>query len=175
MDNTANKAVYTSCVYCGKDIAGSKIHTGGVDYHAACYDREQILQLEEQLRDVEAKLADRTEKLNAAARQLVAIKGAARQFMESIDSHQRLLADLVFMGESIVMPDVSGEEKQVSEEFLARELHEAGREAVEKNFVVRSDVVSKGFVEWDDIEECAREGRRVQARYLLNHFRVYHP
>ena len=69
------------------------------------------------------------------------------------------------------------EEKQVSEEFLARELHEAGREAVEKGMTanVNDQNVKVEFIEWDQSPEFVKEGRRVQARYLLNHFRVYHP
>ncbi len=55
---------------------------------------------------------------------------------------------------------------------LARELHEAGREAVEKRLVVRDDVPVMPFVEWDAITENAREGRRIQARWLLERYRV---
>jgi len=58
-------------------------------------------------------------------------------------------------------------------EELAKELHEAGREAVERKKTV---VASLGletpikFLEWDEIHEDAKEGRRIQARYLLNKF-----
>ena len=55
-------------------------------------------------------------------------------------------------------------------EELAKVLHEAGREAVEKKMTV---VASLGletptkFLEWGEINEDAKEGRRIQARYLL--------
>ena len=55
-------------------------------------------------------------------------------------------------------------------EDLAKVLHEAGREAVERKMTV---VASLGletpinFLEWDEITEDAKEGRRIQARYLL--------
>ncbi len=52
-------------------------------------------------------------------------------------------------------------------ETLAQTLHEAGREAVERNLVVRNDVARRPFVEWADLTEEAREGRRLQARYLI--------
>jgi hypothetical protein len=58
-------------------------------------------------------------------------------------------------------------------EVLAKQLHEAGREAVERNLIVRTDVPSKGFMEWDNITEDAREGRRVQARFLLARYKVF--
>lgn len=60
-------------------------------------------------------------------------------------------------------------------EKLAMMLHEAGREAVARNLVVRNDVPVRPFVEWQDLTEDAKEGRRVQARYLIDHavdFRV---
>lgn len=58
-------------------------------------------------------------------------------------------------------------------EFLAKELHEAGREAVEKGATVAAGKFgdpSRKFMEWDEISEDAREGRRIQARYLLERF-----
>jgi hypothetical protein len=54
-------------------------------------------------------------------------------------------------------------------EKLAQLLHEAGREAVARGLVVRTDVPVRPFVEWPDLAEFAREGRRVQARYLIDH------
>ena len=48
---------------------------------------------------------------------------------------------------------------------LARELHEAGRAAVEAGLVVNK--VPGPFLEWDQVTEHAREGRRVMARFLF--------
>ena len=59
----------------------------------------------------------------------------------------------------------------MNEEELAKELHEAGREAVEKGKTVASDKGVENprvFLEWDEITENAREGRLIQARYLLD-------
>lgn len=55
-------------------------------------------------------------------------------------------------------------------ENLAKALHEAGREAVARNCVVRRDVPNKGFIEWNDLDMPAREGRFIQARWLLERF-----
>lgn len=55
-------------------------------------------------------------------------------------------------------------------EVLARLLHEAGREAVEMGATVAADHLGESareFLEWDEISENAREGRRIQARVLL--------
>lgn len=65
------------------------------------------------------------------------------------------------------MTDVKGH-TTVDVETLARELHEAGRAAVEAGAVVNK-VPGQLFQEWDQITEQAREGRRIQARYLLEH------
>ena len=54
-------------------------------------------------------------------------------------------------------------------EALAMILHEAGREAVEKRVLVGKDSKIKEFLEWDEIDEEAKEGRRIQARYLIKH------
>ena len=54
-------------------------------------------------------------------------------------------------------------------ETLAKLLHEAGREAVLANKVHKKDGAPVGqivFVEWDQLSDDAREGRRIQARYL---------
>ena len=53
---------------------------------------------------------------------------------------------------------------------LAKILHEAGREAVEKNCVVRKDIPIKRFLEWDELDDAAKHGRIIQARYLLDRF-----
>lgn len=60
-------------------------------------------------------------------------------------------------------------------EDLAKELHEAGRQAVLANKVVKKDGAPLGqikFLEWNEITEDAREGRRIQARYLLSKFDI---
>ena len=54
-------------------------------------------------------------------------------------------------------------------EELAKILHEAGREAVEKKAVVNPNTHSH-FLEWDELEEHMKEGRRIQARYVLARF-----
>lgn len=51
-------------------------------------------------------------------------------------------------------------------EQLAQLLHEAGREAVEKKLIYRSDLPVKPFCEWAELPEDAKEGRRIQARFL---------
>lgn len=57
-------------------------------------------------------------------------------------------------------------------EELAHILHESGREAVLLNKVHKKDGAPLGqivFKEWDEISEDAREGRRIQARFLIKH------
>ena len=66
--------------------------------------------------------------------------------------------------------------KKIVEEELAKLLHEAGREAVLKNKVLKKDGSPLGlikFIEWDDLPEVAREGRRIQAHYLLENAVIY--
>ena len=61
-------------------------------------------------------------------------------------------------------------------ESLAKILHEAGREAVLKGCVVRKDLSPpKGFIEWEEMDEPGREGRRIQARYLLQRYNISDP
>ena len=48
-------------------------------------------------------------------------------------------------------------------EQLAMDLHEAGREAVDKGLTQNP---SGSFVEWADSPERTKEGRRVQAKYI---------
>lgn len=60
-------------------------------------------------------------------------------------------------------------------ETLAKELHEAGRAAVEQGATVAAEKFgekTRVFLSWAEITEPAREGRRIQARYLLNKFFV---
>jgi hypothetical protein len=59
----------------------------------------------------------------------------------------------------------------MEKEQLAKILHEAGRAAVLANKVVKKDGAPLGhikFLEWNEITEDAREGRRIQAEYILN-------
>jgi len=56
-------------------------------------------------------------------------------------------------------------------ENIAKHLHEAGREAVAKKAMVNPNTHSR-FLEWDELEEHMKEGRRIQARYLLKHFKI---
>jgi hypothetical protein len=58
-------------------------------------------------------------------------------------------------------------------EKLARDLHEAARESVEKGATVAATLGNEKMVkfrEWDEIDEVAREGRRMQADYLLKRY-----
>lgn len=63
-------------------------------------------------------------------------------------------------------------------EKLAKVLHESGREAVEKGLVYMKgdNIPKKPFCEWNDLPEDAKEGRRVQARFLHNHpdWKIYY-
>ena len=60
--------------------------------------------------------------------------------------------------------------KMIDVETLPKELHEAGRAAVEAGATVNP--TGGRFLEWDEISEHAREGRRIQARHLLEKFRI---
>jgi hypothetical protein len=53
------------------------------------------------------------------------------------------------------------------EEILARALHESGRLAVEKGLVLVKGPTPT-FIEWPDLAEGPREGRRLMARWLLD-------
>ena len=64
---------------------------------------------------------------------------------------------------------------EINVETLARELHESGREAVESGQTVAAQNFgdeTRRFLEWHEISEKARDGRRVQARYLIKHFLI---
>lgn len=59
---------------------------------------------------------------------------------------------------------------------FAKILHEAGREAVEKGATVAAENFgepTRKFLSWDEISEQAREGRRIQARYILDRFMIW--
>lgn len=65
--------------------------------------------------------------------------------------------------------------EQEAVELLAKELHEAGRAAVEAGNTVAATKFgekTRTFLEWGDIDEVAREGRRIQAKYLLTKFDI---
>ena len=60
-------------------------------------------------------------------------------------------------------------------EILAKALHEAGRAAVEAGNTVAAEKFgeqTRKFIEWDEMTEVAREGRRIQARYLLERYTI---
>lgn len=63
----------------------------------------------------------------------------------------------------------------IGTETFAKELHEAGRAAVEAGATVAAEKfgeTTRKFLEWDEITEMAREGRRIQSRYLLQKFNI---
>ena len=64
--------------------------------------------------------------------------------------------------------------KSVWAEILARDIHEAQRGAVEKGKTLTRVLGSAPypFIEWDDLPEKAKEGRRIQAVYLLNKYNI---
>lgn len=55
-------------------------------------------------------------------------------------------------------------------EMLAIDIHESFRDAVTQGNVVCKSGVP--FKSWDEIDESAREGRRISARYLLSRYLV---
>ena len=60
-------------------------------------------------------------------------------------------------------------------EHLARELREACRVAVEAGQTVAAEKFgekTRKFIEWEDMTEQSKEGRRIQARYLLGKYRI---
>lgn len=60
-------------------------------------------------------------------------------------------------------------------ENLAKELHEAGRAAVEAGNTVAAEKFgeqTRKFLEWGEITELARDGRRIQAKYLLARYAI---
>lgn len=61
----------------------------------------------------------------------------------------------------------------IDEETLAQSLHEAGREAVTQGATVAAEKfgeTTRTFIEWADLPDAAKEGRRIQARWLLERF-----
>ena len=63
-----------------------------------------------------------------------------------------------------------GVAKSPAELRVAKMLHEAAREAVKQNLVVRTDVPNNGFIEWDQLADAAREGRFISARFILERY-----
>jgi hypothetical protein len=71
--------------------------------------------------------------------------------------------------------DMVGELPGIGAEMLAKALHEAGRAAVEAGNTVAAEKFgeqTRKFLAWDEITEPAREGRRIQARWLLDRFHI---
>ncbi len=64
--------------------------------------------------------------------------------------------------------------KSVWAELLAKDIHEAQREAVAKGKTLTRALGSEPypFIEWNDLPEKAREGRRLQAQYLLSRYNI---
>lgn len=53
-------------------------------------------------------------------------------------------------------------------ESFAKMLHESGREAVERGCTVAAENgLPKIFLDWNEVSENVREGRRIQARWLM--------
>jgi hypothetical protein len=62
----------------------------------------------------------------------------------------------------------------IDREILAKELHEASRQSVlQGNTVAAEKWGSKTFIEWDDCSENVKEGRRIQADYLLSKYYIH--
>ncbi|MEG1825209.1 MAG: hypothetical protein RRY12_01685 [Cloacibacillus sp.] len=60
-------------------------------------------------------------------------------------------------------------------ERFAKELHEAGRQAFLSGATVAQqhhDDKVFPFIEWEDLSESAKDGKRIQARYLINKFNI---
>ena len=63
---------------------------------------------------------------------------------------------------------------QVWAETLARDIHEAQRNPVEKGKTLTRALGSEPypFIEWEDLPDKAKEGRRMQAQYLLKKYHI---
>ena len=76
---------------------------------------------------------------------------------------------------SIGIIQASRDEERVCGEDLAQALHEAGREAVEQGQTVAATLhgeKAQKFLEWDDVPAHVRNGRRMQARWLLKYYTI---
>jgi hypothetical protein len=80
---------------------------------------------------------------------------------------------------SVATVSVDGKEVAlIAEECLAHILHEAGREAVLAGNTVAAEKFGDKpttFIEWDDCSENVKEGRRIQARFLLKKLWIINP
>jgi sugar phosphate isomerase/epimerase len=88
---------------------------------------------------------------------------------------RRLMADAAWGPITICEQATVTVTAAVDVETLARDLHEAGREAVEKGATVAAahhGEKTRTFLGWDEITEEARDGRRIQARWLLDHYHM---
>lgn len=66
-------------------------------------------------------------------------------------------------------------QRDMEVEDLAMDLHEAGRAAVEAGNTVAAEKFgeqTRKFLEWDEITEPAKDGRRIQAKYLLARYDI---
>jgi len=60
-------------------------------------------------------------------------------------------------------------------EQLAQDLHEAGRAAVTAGNTVAAEKFgekTRTFIEWDALSDVAKEGRRIQARWLTAKYQI---
>lgn len=55
-------------------------------------------------------------------------------------------------------------------EKLAKEIHEAGRRAMDVGAALNP--TGCRFIEWYDLNDAIRDGRRIQARHLINRFNI---
>lgn len=81
-----------------------------------------------------------------------------------------LTAELILAGSAL---DIIADCTNIEE--LAKELHEAGRAAVEQGNTVAAEKFgeqTRKFIEWDELTEPAKDGRRIQAVYLLQKYYI---
>lgn len=80
-----------------------------------------------------------------------------------------ITAELRFCGPN----EFEREAKCINIEEMAKALHESARESVVSGTTVAAEELgdqARTFQEWDQITETAREGKRSQAKYLLQNF-----
>ena len=73
------------------------------------------------------------------------------------------------------MSNIIDEYKRIGIEKIAREIHNSAREAVLTGATVAHDKFgenAKKFTEWDELSENAREGKIMQAKYLLERYYI---
>ena len=73
------------------------------------------------------------------------------------------------------MRNIINKYENVGIEKLAQEVHNSAREAVLTGATVAHDKFgenAKKFTEWDEITENAREGKRMQVKYLLERYYI---